>query len=231
MNVPQPSEARRVAAGLLLDAGCASVFADEPFRLPSGWASPVYMDCRRLISFPAIRRELVAMGIARLRATAALEGIAAVAGGEASGIALAAWIAEALDLPLHYVRKQAKGQGQVEGFVERGRQVLLVDDLVAAGHSKLLFAAALRAAGAGVSDAFVVFDYGTFAADRLLETIGLRLHALTSWTEVLAVARERQAFGARALAELETFLHHPSDWSLAHGGIAARSGHIEEPQT
>jgi orotate phosphoribosyltransferase len=218
-SVIQPSDSRRIAAGLLLDAGCVSLLRDEPFRLPSGWASPAYMDCRRLISFPAIRRALVTMGVDQLRASGALDGTRGVAGGESSGIALAAWVADALDLPLQYVRKKPKGQGQVEGLFAPGDKLLLVDDLLAAGQSKVTFTRALRDAGAVVRDSFVVFDYGTFGADRMLESMALRVHALTSWHDVLLVAGERQGADARGLSELQAFLDDPSRWSMAHGGI------------
>ena len=218
--VIDPAHSRSIAAGLLLDAGCVTLFADEPFRLPSGWASPAYMDCRRLISFPLIRRALVTMGLDLLRAEGALEGIAGVAGGESSGIAIAAWMADLLDLPLQYVRKKPKGQGQVEGLVARGSKVLLVDDLLAAGQSKVTFSRALREAGALVRDVFVVFDYGTFGADRMLESMALRVHALTSWHDVLLMAGKRQGFDPRGLSELQAFLDDPSRWSMAHGGIA-----------
>ncbi|WPB56675.1 orotate phosphoribosyltransferase [Xylophilus sp. GOD-11R] len=210
--------ARRVA-GLLLDAGCVSVRGEEPFRLPSGWASPVYMDCRRLISFPAIRRELVALGLQRLRADGGLEGVRAIAGAETSGIALAAWMAESLELPLLVVRKQPTAQTPVEGVVEPGACVLLVDDLMAAGASKLKFCGALARAGAQVRDLFVVFDYGSFDTAARLSPLGVRAHALATWADVLVLATERAAFDAAALAELGRFLHNPPAWSLAHGGI------------
>ncbi|MGH8759477.1 MAG: orotate phosphoribosyltransferase, partial [Burkholderiales bacterium] len=135
---PATQAAKSVAAALL-DAGCVTVRTDEPFRLPSGWASPVYMDCRRLISFPTLRRELVSRSLELLRARGCLDGIASIAGGEASGIALAAWMAEALDLPLQYVRKKPIGQTQIEGVTRPGDKVLLVDDLMAGGQSKVRF--------------------------------------------------------------------------------------------
>ncbi len=93
----QQADPAGAVAQALLAAGCVQLPAEEPFRLPSGWASPVYIDCRRLISFPALRRQLVARGLRVLQAAGALEGLAAVAGGESSGIALAAWVADALD--------------------------------------------------------------------------------------------------------------------------------------
>jgi orotate phosphoribosyltransferase len=213
------AEAGRTVARALLDAGCVKLRTDEPFWLPSGWASPVYMDCRRLISFPAVRRELVSQGLDLLRSCGRLDGLASIAGGEASGIALAAWLADALDLPLQYVRKKPVGDSQVEGVIRQGDRILLVDDLMAGGHSKLKFCRALAAAGGTVRDVFVIFDYGTFPTQELLAPLGITVHALATWRDVLAAAREGAAFEPGALAELEEFLGDPPAWSEVHGGI------------
>lgn len=206
-------------AARLIDAGCVTVRSDEPFRLPSGWASPVYMDCRRLISFPETRRALVAAGLRQLESDGALSGLTAVAGGESSGIALAAWIADALNLPLQYVRKRGTGANRVEGVVLKDMKVLLVDDLLAAGASKAGFVGALRARGARVQDLFVVFDYSVLGAGSLLDSLDLRLHALANWRDVLTAAEARNDFGREARIELAQFLENPSAWSTAHGGI------------
>jgi orotate phosphoribosyltransferase len=216
-----PQGPAQAVAAQLIDAGCVTFRADEPFRLPSGWASPVYMDCRRLISFPRVRRELVGHAIERLQASGSLRDVASIAGGEASGIAFAAWMAEAQDLPLQYVRKRAAGTNQIEGVVPRGSKVLLVDDMMAAGASKVAFVSALRGVGAVVEEVFVIFDYGTFEADALLSTLGVNVHALASWRDILAVARARNDFGSAALDELDEFLSDPSAWSQARGGLGA----------
>jgi orotate phosphoribosyltransferase len=217
------SQAQSVAA-VLLDAGCVKVRTDEPFRLPSGWASPVYMDCRRLISFPAVRRDLVARGLQLLEDKGALKGIASVVGGEARGIALAAWMADALNLPMQYVRKKQAGQSQIEGLIKPGDKVLLVDDMMAAGHSKVKFCKALAAAGATVQDLFIIFDYGSFPTSQLLAPLGVTVHALATWRDVLVVARERGDIDARVLDELEEFLNDPPRWSQAHGGLGVDRG-------
>ena len=205
----------------LLSAGCIEVHTDEPFRLPSGWASPVYMECRQLISFPDIRRKLVGYALDLLRERHCLEGIASVAGAESSGIALAAWIADALELPMQYVRKQRKGLGpgrQVVGVVRPGDRVLLVDDLMSGGHSVVNSCRAIAEAGLQVRDVFVIFDYGTFPTKTVLDTMGVTVHSLATWQDILLVARQNSAFAARELAELETFLSDPVGWSHAHGG-------------
>lgn len=218
-----PGERAKAVAKMLLDTGCVTARVDEPFRLPSGWASPVYMDCRRLISFPEVRRGLVAMGLQLLRERNVVPGVTSVAGGEASGIALAAWMAEALDLPLQYVRKKQAGQSRIVGVLKPGDKVLLVDDMMAAGQSKVGFSKALAAAGAKVEDLFVIFNYGAFPVSHALEALDVRIHALATWHDILAVAREQGSLDAKAIDELTEFLGDPVRWSRDHGGLGAAS--------
>ena len=215
-----PNMAKDVARALL-SAGCIEVHTDEPFRLPSGWASPVYIECRRLISFPDIRRKLVQYALDLLRRRHCLDEISSVAGAEASGIALAAWIADKLELPMQYVRKQRKGLGpgrQVVGMIHPGDSVLLVDDLMSGGNSIVNCCRAITEAGLVVKDAFVIFDYGTFPTKTVLSTLGVNVYSLATWQDILQVARESSTFQARELAELETFLADPIRWSHNHGG-------------
>lgn len=212
-----------VVARALLDAGCVTVRTDEPFRLPSGWASPMYMNCRRLTAFPTLRRNLVAQAVQQLRNSGCLDGLAGIVGGESSGIALAAWIAEELDLPMHYVRKRGGGAHPVEGALSRGDRVLLVDDLMAAAYSKVRFIETIRTAGADLTDLFVIFDYGTFPTGRLLTSHGVRSHAMATWHDVATVAHEQRLLPVDVLAEIDRFLAAPASWSLAHGGRAEPS--------
>ncbi|MDQ0142060.1 orotate phosphoribosyltransferase [Cupriavidus necator] len=208
----------------LLDAGCVRFRSDEPFRLPSGWASPVYIDCRRLISYPSLRRSLVRQGLALLRDRDRLRGIDVIAGAEASGIAFAAWIAELVDLPMVYVRKEARGAGptaQVVGDIRPGDRVLLVDDMMAAGRSKAAFCEALSAAGATVPDLLVLFDYGTFPTEAALSRWQPAIHALATWRDVMHRLEATGAAPALQLSELRAFLGDPSRWSGTHGGIAS----------
>ena len=223
-TTPMTDPVAQEVARSLLAADCARMRTDEPFRLPSGWASPVYMNCRKFISFPEIRRKIVRQALALLKERGCLTGLTAVAGAESSGIALAAWIAEELDLPMLYVRKQTKGIGpdsQIVGVVRPGDHVLLVDDLMAGGHSKQNCCRALLDNGAIVKDIFVIFDYGAFPTKAALDAMAIKVHALATWHDVLSVAREDQRIGRKELAELEIFLADPVRWSHEHGGISA----------
>lgn len=220
-------------ARILLRIGAIGARLDPPFTFTSGWASPVYVDVRRLISYPAERRHVIAaaaraLGCAPGQALGCAPGQApfdAVAGGETAGIPYAAWLAEACALPMLYVRKQAKGFGRnarIEGNLREGERVLLVEDLATDGASKLSFANALREAGAIVDRAFVVFFYGIFpGALATLAEAGLNLTYLATWWDVLREAEAAQAFPAPVLAEVRAFLENPIAWSAAHGGRAA----------
>ena len=215
----------RRAARILLETGAVGVMTDKPFIFTSGWASPVYTDCRRLIAYPRARRALMEMAVSVLEEQAGVERFDAVAGGETAGIPYAAWLSDRLMLPMLYVRKQAKGFGrnaQIEGHFAEGARVLLVEDLATDGASKVRFVEALRKAGAVVEHAFVVFFYGVFPqAQATMDGLGIRLHALATWHDVLPEARRQGSFPAPVMAEVEKFLADPLAWSAAHGGKAA----------
>jgi orotate phosphoribosyltransferase len=218
------SIARRAAA-ILLEVGAVGCMTDKPFRFTSGWVSPVYTDCRRLISFPRARRALMDMAVQKLEAAAGVERFDAVAGGETAGIPFAAWLSDRLMLPMLYVRKQAKGFGrnaQIEGHFADGDRVLLVEDLATDGASKVRFVEALRTAGAVVEHAFVVFFYGVFPqAKATIGAIGIDLHALATWHDVLPEAHRRGSFPSDTMREIERFLADPAAWSVEHGGRGA----------
>ena len=219
--------ARRVAR-MLLEIGAVHFRADEPYRFTSGLASPVYVDCRKLISFPRIRAALMDFACAKVMRVAGFEAFDAVAGGETAGIPFAAWMAERMALPMLYVRKKPKGFGRnarIEGHFPEGARVLLVEDLATDGGSKLSFAQALREVGAEVAHVSVVFFYGIYpAAEATLAEHGLILHRLATWADVLAEAEAARRFDEATLAAVKAFLEAPLAWSAAHGGADRLSG-------
>ena len=222
---PDQKVMAELTAKMLLEVEAVRFMADKPFIFTSGWASPVYTDCRRLISFPRVRRTLIEFGATTLMREAGFEQFDAVAGGETAGIPFAAWMADRLALPMLYVRKQPKGFGrntQIEGHLTEGQRVLLVEDMTTDGRSKVNFCNALRQAGAKVEHVLVFFFYDIFPEGRkILGDLGVQLHALATWWDVLAVARASGKFDAGKLAEVEKFMHDPAGWSKAHGGVAA----------
>lgn len=214
-----------VTAKMLLEVKAVHFRAEEPFRFTSGWASPVYIDCRKLISYPRIRNTLMDFAASIILRDIGFESLDAVAGGETAGIPFAAWIADRLSMPMQYVRKKPKGFGrdaQIEGDFREGARVVLVEDLSTDGRSKIRFCEALRAAGLQVEHTFVIFHYDIFPETKqTLKEYGLQMHALATWWDVLRVAREQGYFEEATLKEVEAFLNSPMAWSAAHGGASS----------
>ncbi len=224
----QPAEKSTAThvAKVLLSTGCVMFagYGEDPFTLTSGKKSPVYVDCRRLISYPAERALVMRLG--RLHLIKALDienSIDYIAGGETAGIPYAAWLAEALHKPMIYVRKEAKGFGrmaQIEGYLPKGEEprVLLVEDMATDGGSKIVFTDALRTAGTQINHVFCPFYYDVFAhSEELLQNAHLTLHYLATWADILDVAEKQALFPEEILASTRRFLDSPDDWQREYG--------------
>ena len=220
-----PSAVASMTARMILEAGAVKYSAERPYFLSSGWASPVYIDVQRLISFPRIRATLMDFASQTVLANAGFEQFDAVAGAESAGIPYAAWIAERLALPLLYVRRKSRGFGadaQVEGALRPGSRVLMVDDLTTDGRTKASLCGVLRALGARVEHVLVMLYYDIFPEARsVMDSLGIRLHYLATWRDILAEARASGYFPAAAASDVERFIQDPARWSLEHGGISA----------
>lgn len=223
---PDRAEIAKLTAEMLLEIKAVHFRADEPYTLASGLKAPVYVDCRKLISYPRIRAALMDFAVATLYRNVGFEQFDAVAGGETAGIPFAAWIAERMGLPMQYVRKKPKGYGrdaQIEGVIDEGQRVLLVEDLTTDGGSKLKFAEAIRTAGALCDHTLVLFFYDVFEGSvENLQAHGVGLHYLATWQDVLAAARAGGDFDAATLDQVEAFLGDPLGWSEARGGTYER---------
>jgi orotate phosphoribosyltransferase len=225
---PDKKTIAELTAKMLLEVEAVRFMDDKPFIFTSGRASPVYTDCRRLISFPRVRQTLIDFGVSTVLRDAGFEQFDAVAGGETAGIPFAAWMSDRLALPMLYVRKKPKGFGrgsQIEGQLTEGQRVLLVEDMTSDGGSKVNFCNAIRQAGGTVEHVFVVFFYDIFPeSKKILGDLGVTLHALATWWDVLAVAKASGKFDANKLAQVETFMRDPTGWSKSHGGVAQAVG-------
>ena len=225
--MPRPSElihrdlsskkAAYRAAQILIDIKAVNFRPDDPYTFTSGRKSPSYIDCRRIISFPSARTELNQLAIDLIERDIGKSEVDIVAGGETAGIPFSAWIADSLDKPMVYVRKKSKGfgrMGQIEGEMPEESKVLLVEDLATDGGSKLNFIDALRKAGAKVNHTYVVFHYGIFKESLTnMSKLGVKLHALATWWDVLDVARENNLYTSSQLDIVENYLDDPESWS------------------
>jgi orotate phosphoribosyltransferase len=220
---PEKDVIAELTAKMLLEVEAVHFNAEKPYIFTSGWASPVYIDCRKLISYPRLRQTIIDFGASIILRDAGFEQFDTVAGGETAGIPFAAWMADRLMLPMQYVRKQPKGFGrdsQIEGNLKEGERVLLVEDLTTDGRSKINFCQALRSAGAIVEHVFVVFHYDIFPETKtVMSDMGVTLHALATWWDVLKVAQAGGHFDVGTMDEVEKFLRDPAGWSVAHGGV------------
>jgi len=218
-SYPDQATIAQLTARMLLDIGAVHFNAETPFVHSNGKEAPTYVDCRKLISFPRIRSTLMDFLTCTVFRNAGLEAFDNVAGGETAGIPFAAFVAERMALPMTYVRKKPKGYGrdaQIEGQMNEGDRVLLIEDLTTDGGSKLKFVDAIRKTGAECGHTAVIFYYGIFdeTIPRLRDH-GVELHYLCTWWDVLAEARRGEDFDEATLDSVEAFLKDPETWRAA----------------
>lgn len=207
-------DARRRLAADLLDLRAVLFAPDEPFTWASGLRSPIYCDNRLTLSDPAVRGRIADGFAALLDAHGYAPDV--VVGTATAGIPHAAWLAERRSLPMAYVRSAPKGHGrgnQIEGRVEAGQRVVLVEDLVSTGGSALTAVEALRAAGAEVLAVLAVFSYGFPAAADAFDAAGVPLHTLTDYPMLLEEARRQARVPAEAVETLAAWQRDPAAWS------------------
>jgi orotate phosphoribosyltransferase len=221
------AEVANVIAEMLLQTEAIQIYRERPFVFVSGRISPVYIDCRRLLSFPVVRDEIVSQLAKKVETEIGLDLIDVVAGGETAGIPYAAFVAHVLRKPMIYIRKQPKGYGgtkQIEGTLESGQRVLMVEDLITDGMSKLRFNIGIRAAGAKMTDCLCVFDYaserlGLHEGKKNLAEHDIRLHTLVNWDDVLSAGLSKKYFSEEANSQILDFLKDPDNWGRKMGFV------------
>ena len=214
------STAGKNVARYLLDIGAINFRPTDPYILTAGWASPVYIDCRKVISHISERRAILKLAIDLINEKISEYDL--VAGGETAGIPYAAWVSDLVSKPMLYIRKKPKGfarMSQIEGDLKKNDKVLLVEDLATDGGSKVVFVNALREAGAIVSDLFVIFYYGVFPGTKQnMNKLNVDLHYLCDWWDVLEVAKNDGSFNSESIEQVQQFLENPTEWSKKNGG-------------
>ena len=221
---PDRAVMAELLAKMLWEIKAVHFNAETPYKFASGMASPVYIDCRKLLSYPRVRSTVMDFAASVLLRDAGFEQFDCIAGGETAGIPFAALLADRLGLPMIYVRKKPKGHGrnaQIEGHLPEGARVLVIEDLTTAGGSMFTFIDAIRAAGGVVDHGIALFYYDIFpdAAERFASG-AVQLHYLATWRDMLAVARAQKLFDEKTLTEVEAFLDAPLAWSGRNGGVA-----------
>ena len=203
-----------IIAEKLIDIKSVQFSFNNHFTLTSGLKSPVYVDCRKIISFVEERTLIMDTAIKYINENK-LE-FDVVAGGETAGIPYAAFISEKIKKPMVYIRKQPKGFGknqQIEGNFNKNQKAILVEDLATDGGSKIIFVEAMRKAGLAVKDIFVIFYYDIFKFEEsVLSKLNVKLHSLCTWKDIISVLERRNTYSQTDIENLKEFLSRPDDW-------------------
>jgi orotate phosphoribosyltransferase len=212
IKIYNPKLAAEIAADLL-KIGAIKLSPTKPFTWASGWKSPIYCDNRLSLSFPDVRSKIktaLALAISN-----SFNGIDVIAGVATAGIPQGALVAEELGLPFIYVRSKSKGHGlqnMIEGKIEKGQKVLLIEDLISTGGSSLAAAEALREAEAEVVGMVAIFTYGFQVSEDNFKEKGVDLVVLSDYHHLLDHAQDERMFENDVLKTLKEWREDPGNW-------------------
>lgn len=202
-------------AELLLQINAIKLNPKNPFTWASGWQSPIYCDNRLILSFPAIRNYV------REEFSKLIEkeyGKPDVIAGVATGaIGVGMLVAEYMGLPFVYVRPEPKKHGkqnQVEGFLQKGQNVVVVEDLISTGKSSLMAVQALKDAGAHVKGMVAIFTYGFEQSVENFKNAKVEVKTLSNYENLLNLAVNKNYISEKDLKTLQEWRVNPSEWNM-----------------
>ena len=201
-------------AELLLQIKAIKLEPQQPFTWASGWKSPIYCDNRIILSYPTIRnyiREQFARQIEDLYGKPDV-----IAGVATGAIGIGMLVAEYLNLPFVYVRPEAKGHGrknQIEGQLESGQTVVVIEDLISTGNSSLNAIKALEEANVNIKGLLAIFSYGFDVAEENFKNAGVELHTLGNYEHLIETALKTNYITTAEAETLKTWRQDPSKWN------------------
>lgn len=202
-------------ASYLLSTKAVKLSPEQPFKWSSGWNSPIYCDNRVTLSYPEARtfiKKSLAKAIKKHFPDAEL-----IAGVATAGIPQGALVAEALGLPFAYVRPKPKEHGmgnQIEGRIEKGQKVVVIEDLISTGGSSLKAVDALREAGIEVVGMVAIFTYGFKIADTNFAEKSIPLVTLSNYNALIDEAIKQNYISAESLESLKKWRRKPETWGI-----------------
>lgn len=198
----------------LLQIKALQINMQKPYVWASGWNSPVYCDNRKVLSYPYVRdfvkSELANMVLEKFPDADVIAGVAT------AGIPHGIMAADLLKLPFIYVRSKPKEHGmgnQIEGVLEKGQKVVVIEDLVSTGKSSLQVVEVLREQGADVIGMCALFTYGFPVADEAFAQANVPLYTISNYNALIEVAEEKQLVGADQKELLQAWRLSPSTWN------------------
>lgn len=207
-------ETAEKTAELLLQINAIKLNPKNPFTWASGWKSPIYCDNRMTLSFPPIRnyiRESFAKAIEKEYGKPDV-----IAGVATGAIGIGALVAEYMGLPFVYVRPEPKKHGrqnQIEGFLQKGQSVVVIEDLISTGKSSLQAVEALRENGAVVKGMVAIFTYGFDVANTNFQEANVPLLTLSNYENLLNLAVAKQYISEDELETLRLWSQDPANWN------------------
>lgn len=204
----------KAVAEKLLQINAIKLSPQEPFTWASGWKSPIYCDNRKVLSFPYVRDFIKSEMCSEIFEN--FQGAEVLAGVATAGIAWGAMAADQLKMPYIYVRPKPKEHGlsnQIEGKLEKGQKVLVIEDLISTGKSSLQVCDVLRAAGAEVVGMLSIFTYGFEVADKAFADAGVPYQSLTNYETLIGLALEKGIIAAEEQNTLLNWRSDPANWN------------------
>ncbi len=203
-------------AEFLLDIGAVRLSVDPPFTWTSGIKSPIYCDNRMIYSHPAARSVVVEALVSRVKSLHVPPDV--IAGTATAAIGWGALVADRLNLPFVYVRSKAKEHGagkRIEGDLQPGRHIVLIEDLISTGGSSVAAVEALREEGKGiVTDVVALFTYELAAAHEKALEASVTFHPLSNLTTLLQTAIDQDRISQEESDEIRRFAKDPKGWSV-----------------
>jgi orotate phosphoribosyltransferase len=202
-----------LVAEKLLQIKAVKLSIQNPFTWASGWKSPIYCDNRRILSFPHVR-DMIKSEMTNAVFTS-FPDADVIAGVATAGIPHGALIADLLSLPFIYVRSKPKEHGmgnQIEGVLEAGKKVVVIEDLISTGKSSMEAIEAIKAAGGEVIGLCSVFTYGFDIAAKLFEQAGIPTISMSNYASLLELSLQTGAITDVEADQLRNWRENPSAW-------------------
>jgi orotate phosphoribosyltransferase len=200
-------------AEFLLQIKAVKLQPENPFTWASGWKSPIYCDNRKTLSYPSIRTYIRQQFVETINKHFAKPDV--IAGVATGGIAVGALVAQEMNLPFVYVRSEAKKHGltnTVEGEIQSGQSVVVIEDLISTGSSSLKAVEALREKGCNVKGMVSIFTYGFAEADQNFKKAKCIVKTLTSYDVLINRALQKEYITEKEFESLKAWKSNPSEW-------------------
>jgi orotate phosphoribosyltransferase len=206
-------EIARQTAAQLLQIKAIKLQPEDPFTWASGWKSPIYCDNRIILSYPQVRNYVRESLVKLIREKYGTPN--AIAGVATGAIAMGVLVAQEMGLPFVYVRPEAKSHGrknQIEGSLDAGQSVVVIEDLISTGGSSLKAVEALREANIKVIGMAAVFTYGFPVSDENFAQANCQLTTLSNYNHLLEEVKSQGYMDEPTFATLSEWRQNPGEW-------------------